>query len=511
MMWPFRKKPEERKARQPVRQRRPGRIVTNLGVALSDAMGNDQTFKVETRPIAEIIKSTLTTDRGKMRHLEECNDYAVRWLTEQEENVIGGNGFRFQSAVMRANGDFNKPINDKIEALWQIQSHARNYTIEGEHSAVDETAADKLILRSVARDGFCFVVIHENAMNDTGFAIEILPGDILDHELIINDWRGGMICNGVEVRGGKVVAYHVGSKRGMGTGSIDPNHTRLDAANIIFPFVRTCPGQYVGRPWAKSVMSTLHGLDQYEEAVLTASREAACKALFYTQDPENPIGDLTEADLSGEVEPGMATLLPPGVQMQAYDPSQPGSTYSEYRKGVLMRASSGLNMSYQSLSGDLSGGNFASQRVGLLDEREIWKGRQTWYVNAVKRRIYSRWLRVVRVNANGWPESLTPEAMDHPVFRGRRWTWVDPLKDLQAAKLAVDSGFSSREKVIADSDSDTDEEGVLRAIKRGNDLAEEMGLTFTADPAKTAKAVDGEGDNETATQEEDETKRFKVI
>lgn len=509
-MWPF-KKNQDNPTRQPIRQRRPGRILTSLSSAITDAGGGDQTFKAETRPICDIIKATLTTDRGRMRYLEEVNDYAVRWLTEQEENVIGGNGFRFQSAVMRSNGDFNKPINDRIEALWKMQRSAKNYTIEGEHSAMDETATDKLILRSVARDGFCFIRIHTGADNDTGFTIEVMPGDILDHELIENDWRGGKIINGVEIRNGKVAAYHCGTKRGTGSGSIDANHIRLDARDIIFPFVRTCPGQYVGRPWAKSVMTTLHGLDQYEEAVLTASREAACKAIFYTQSEENPIGDYTEADLSGEVEPGMATLLPPGVDMRAYDPSQPGSTYSEYRKGVLMRASSGLNMSYQSLSGDLSGGNFASQRVGLLDEREIWKGRQTWYVNAVKRQIYSRWLRVIRLTTTGWPESLTPEQMDFPVFRGRRWTWVDPLKDLQAAKLAVDSGFSSREKVIADSDSDTDEEGVLRAIKRGNDLAESMDLDFSGDTAKTAKAVDGEGDTNQDHNQDEQSTELKAV
>ena len=473
--WFRRKKEVPPSTRRPLRGRPRGkRIITSLGTFTNDM---DETFSVEKRTIEEIIAGCLTKDRGRMRTLEDQNDYAIRWLTEQEENVVGGNGFRFQSAVMRSNGDFNAPVNKRIEEAWELQSRAENYTVEGEDSGMDETATDKLILRSVARDGFCFIIPHEGFDNATRFAIQILPGDILDHT-ICTTWRGNRISNGVEIDSyGRVIGYHVYTERG-GNNSIDGKHMRIDAANAIFPYVRTYPGQYVGLPWARNVMPTLHGLDKFEEYVLITAREGACKGVFYEQSEENPIGDLVEEDFDQEVYPGVNTLLPPGVKVNSHDPSQPQDTYGDYRKGVLMRAASGLGMSYQSLSGDLSGGNFASQRVGLLDEREIWKGRQTWFCNSVKCRIYKRWLRAARVMLTGLPESITLDAMNKPVFRGRRWSWVDPQKDLQAATIGVEQGFISREKVIADSDSDTDEEGVLRAIKRGKDLEAELGLSL---------------------------------
>ncbi len=468
-MWPFNRKTKQ----APRRPLRAGRVLSSIG---NMSLGsNDETFSEEKRSTEEIIASELKEARGKMRTLEEANDYAVRWLGTLGENVIGGNGVRFQSAVMRSNGDFNKPVNDKIEAAWKRQQSAKNYTTAGEHSGMDSTATDKLILRSVARDGFLFIRIIEGFENETGFSIQLFNGDILDHELCLPKWRGNRIANGVELdQWNRVVAYHVlatGGERGA-----THKHLRLGADDIIFPFVRDKCDQHVGMPWAKTVLKTFHGLDQYEESVLMASREGAIKAAFYEQDPINPIGDVTEADLGGEIQPGEKELLPPGVKFVPYDPSQPTDTYDSYRKGVLMRAATGLEMSYQSLSGDLSGGNFASQRVGLLDEREVWKGRQSWFCSAVKAQIFKRWLRWVRVHGLDVPDGLSLDQLYQPIFRGRRWTWVDPQKDLTAAKIAVEEGFTSREKVIADSDSDTDEEGVLRAIKRGQDLEESIGV-----------------------------------
>lgn len=299
---------------QPLRS---GRVITNIAGLTTG--GADETFVEETRSTEQIIAGTLKSDRGKMRTLEGANDYAVRWLSSLEDNVIGGNGFRFQSAVMRSNGDYNKPVNDRIEAAWKKQSLAENYTVEGEGSGLDSTATDKLILRTVARDGFCFIRIIEGYDNETGFSIQLLPGDMLNHELCVANWRGNRITNGVEIDAwNKVVAYHVFAKAG-GEQSVDHKHRRLPADDIIFPYVRTMADQFVGLPWARTVLKTFHGLDEYEGSVLMASREGAIKAMFYEQDAINPIGDLTEDDLGGDIQPGEKELLPPGVKAVPYD------------------------------------------------------------------------------------------------------------------------------------------------------------------------------------------------
>ena len=102
---------------------------------------------------AEMRDPTLLPADLRKRALEARNDYAVRWLTEQEENVIGGNGFRFQSVVMRSNGGDTKLVNDRTEAAGQTQALAANYPGQGGPSASDGAASDQLTPRSVAGPG----------------------------------------------------------------------------------------------------------------------------------------------------------------------------------------------------------------------------------------------------------------------------------------------------------------------------------------------------------------------
>ena len=449
-------------------------------LSLTGSGVEDDTFAPDNRPISQAIADDLSRDRGISRMMEGSNDYYVRYLTEQAENVIGGAGFRFQSKILRSNGEYNKPVNDKVEAWWKRQTKADNYTVEGRKSGLDEAAADKLILRLIVRDGFCLIKLVNNFDNGTGFAIQIICGDRLDHTLCTTTDSGSRVVNGVEVdEWGRVRAYYLRAQRG---------HTRLPADDIICPYIKTDPDQYIGLPWARAVAKTLHGLDQYEESVLITAREAACKALFITQDVEAG-EEITDQDLPDVVTPGSTTVLDPGQGLHAYDPAQPTNQYTPFRSGVLMRAASGLNMSYQSLSGDLSQGNFASQRVGLLDEREIWKGKQGWFVNAVKVPIFERGL-LVAMRRLAVSESMTFDKLNFPNFRGRRWAWVDPQKDIMAAKIAIDNGLTSRAKVISDSDSDTDEEGVLQEVKRGEVLQGDMDLDFEDRAVSYQEAAD---------------------
>jgi capsid protein len=42
-------------------------------------------------------------------------------------------------------------------------------------------------------------------------------------------------------------------------------------------------------------------------------------------------------------------------------------------------------------------------------------------------------------------------------FRGRRWMWVDPMKDMKAAEVAVDRGWKTNTQVAGDLGTDFDD------------------------------------------------------
>jgi capsid protein len=69
------------------------------------------------------------------------------------------------------------------------------------------------------------------------------------------------------------------------------------------------------------------------------------------------------------------------------------------------------------------------------------------------------------------------------------WPWVDPLHEVQAAKMAVRCGFKSREAIIAD--MGLDPEIVEAQIIAENKRADAAGLIFDTDPRQTASAGAG--------------------
>jgi capsid protein len=67
-----------------------------------------------------------------------------------------------------------------------------------------------------------------------------------------------------------------------------------------------------------------------------------------------------------------------------------------------------------------------------------------------------------------------------------RWDWIDPLKDLQAEKLAVDAGFKARSDVIEAQGYDAEETDAR--ISADRDREEALGLSFAAGAGETQGA-----------------------
>ena len=67
-----------------------------------------------------------------------------------------------------------------------------------------------------------------------------------------------------------------------------------------------------------------------------------------------------------------------------------------------------------------------------------------------------------------------------------RWEWIDPLKDRQAEKLAVDAGFKARADVVEAEGYDVEE--VDARIKADRDREQALGLSFAAGAGETQGA-----------------------
>jgi lambda family phage portal protein len=265
--------------------------------------------------------------------------------------------------------------------------------------------------------------------------------------------------------GGRVVAYHIRSSAAYGSpGPNGSSYRRLPAENVIHLFDPQQVGQSRGYPRVSTSLASLKQLDAYFEAAITAARAGASKMGFiHTQDGAEYSGDDTDSTGSvlSDFEAGTIEQLPVGTDFTAFDPRYPHEQFAEFVKSMLQSISSSLGVSYSALSGDLEGVNYSSIRAGVLEEREVWKARQQWFIDGYCRPIFERWLRAAllmnAITLNGTPLAGDFDAYNHVVFQGRRWAWVDPLKDMNASIIGINNNITTVSAVIREQGRDPEE------------------------------------------------------
>ncbi len=133
-----------------------------------------------------------------------------------------------------------------------------------------------------------------------------------------------------------------------------------------------------------------------------------------------------------------------------------------------------MNMSYATLTGDLSGANYSSMRAGSLEEREGYKKVQNHQIGNLVLPIFNAWLEVALLNgAIGLPFRKL-EQFNKPKFSGRRWPWVDPGKDIQAALDSINGRLTTRTKWTEENGEDLEE--IIDTLKYEEALFAKAGL-----------------------------------
>lgn len=433
--------------------------------------------------------------RARARQLERDNPFVERYLKLLCNNVLGSTGIGLQMKVRDPDrmdggkikrGSYDTLANATIESAWYDWARGRNCCVDG-HTGLGEI--EKLALRSAARDGSMFILLHEGA-GKYGLQLECFEADFLREDYNEALPNGNVVRFGVEMTAQrKPVAYHFFNRHPHDTGSVSGGlrAVRVPAERVIHVCRRNRQGQTNGVSWLAPVMMRLKMLDGYEEAELIAARCAASKMGFYVKTmPADYQGEMDNAgNPTQEMQPGVIEDLPMGTTFQTLDPQHPVAAYADFVKAALRGVSSGIGVSYNSLASDLEGVNYSSIRAGLLEEREEWKGIQNWFIETVRTVIFEKWLAMALLSGelklpNG---SALPAAkfdkFNSPEWKPRRWQWVDVYKDAMANVMLIEKGLSSRRQIIAENGGDV--EDTFADLSADEDLAENYGLKFPKD------------------------------
>jgi lambda family phage portal protein len=430
--------------------------------------------------VNQSLHKDLRLMRARSRDFFRNNEYGRKFSSLVTTNIVGHAGFTLKVDCRREDGSPEEKDSKRIKAAWTRFAKMGNYDVTGKLS---EAMFDKLAILAIARDGEVLIRKVEGR-GIHGAQLQMIRGDVLDEELNRDLEGGGRIRMGIEFDVWmKPVAYYFrkqAKSADIHGSQWSQYYDRVDAKEILHLFMLEEVDQWRGVPWAFAALRRARQLDQFNEAALVAANVGAAKMGFFQQkDPEAgaPInadeaeeGASASQDFTSEATPGQFDIIPDGYELTEWDPNYPNDVYDPFTKAIARALATGCLVSYHGLTGDLTQVNFSSIRSGTIDEREMWKMVQGWYIQAAKEPIFEYWL--ARAMMNDADLRQLPYAkfdkFNSPVYFGRRWDWVDPRSEAMADAAAVALGTKSRAQLIRDRGRDPDE--VWAELKTEEDL-----------------------------------------
>lgn len=439
-----------------------------------------------------VVAASLSSLRSRSRQLIRNNPLVDGGTDAYVANLIGsGINPRWQMD--------DPDLKAKLQTLWDDWSEEADFS-----GTLNFYGLQSLICRGLIDAGeiLCRLIPRrpEEGLS-VPLQLQLLEADHLDESYSTIAENGNEIRMGIEIDAeGKRIAYHLWPEHpgeAFLTRRNIAQRIPIPAAEIIHIFRPLRAGQMRGRPWLSSIIVKIHELDQYSDAELVRKKTAAMFGGFITEasatvgDPANWFGKKADDDSDGRdvvaLEPGTFPMLPRGLGVTFSQPVDVGITYDVWIKQQLREIAKGMGVTYDQLTGDLSGVNYSSIRAGLLEfRRRATQLQQEIIIFQFCRRVANAWMDIaVLSGAIVIPDYYSNRrTYRRIVWRPDGWPWVDPAKDLQTAKDAVRCGFTSRSKVVAEKGDDV--ETIDHENSEDNARAEGLGLVYDTDAGKTS-------------------------
>lgn len=433
---------------------------------------------------------SLHTLRNRSRDLRRNSAYISRAVQVITANTIG-KGIRVQF-----NGR-NDRQTQRIRELWNQWAMTQNIDFEGR---MDLNSIQDLAMDAIVESGEILIRrrrVKPTESNPFPVQLQMLESDFINDALssIFITENGNTVLQGIEFdENGRRVSYkiykeHPGSAYLKLDGSTF-DYVTINAEDMIHAFRADRPGQIRGVPWAAPVMINIKDLEDYEDTQLVRQKIAACFTAFVIdQETGNGLSQ-TEVDELERFEPGMIEKLSAGKQVVMANPPTV-ENYKEYITTMLHKIATGMGISYESLTGDLSEVNFSSARMGWLEmSRNIKKWQDQIMISQVLKPVVNYFfeaLDLLGVDRRGVEVSFIPPARE----------MIDPGKEVQAKVKEIRSGLSTLTEALLERGKDPDEH--FRQMARDNQVIDQNDFTLDSDPRKVSQSGIHQQDESTSS------------
>jgi lambda family phage portal protein len=411
-------------------------------------------------------------------------------------NLVGPDGIKLQLKIgdYNAKGQFvpDNYSNRLITAKWEDFCKKENCCVDEQTSFWD---LQNLVSDHLGRDGEFFIRIVKSSSAKYGIKLQVIEPDLINEKVnMLADVQDRTIRMGIEIdQWRRVTGYYITKMRpGLDiyyTSQYSFDFDRVDASEMIHGYDRARAFQTRGLPFMTPVMIRMKMLSGYEEAALVNARASAGKmGFFYSESGETYSGNDSDdqGNIISSISPGDFEQLPPGVKFASHDPKYPDAQHESFATTILEGISSGLGVAYESLTNNFSRTSFSSARTSLQNERDSWKREQNWMMETIYNPLFAIWLENAYMSGafanaagNSLPIMSKWDRFNSPSWIGRRWDWVDPLKDTQTAILKIRAGLATATGTLSEQGKDISE--VYSELESEKQLATDHNLTLEID------------------------------
>lgn len=434
--------------------------------------------------------------RNRSRDLQQNNYWARRAVKVIANHTVG-------TGILPSFTNSSTPQKKLAKALFDKWQQKKYCDYDGQHNFY---GLQKLVMQTLAISGEVLIRKRrvDNGPGMIPLQLQVQEADLIDTSKDGLMLQGGnFVVQGVEYNSmGKRVAYWL-FKYHPGETMIFMNtliSERVPASDVLHIIEVLRPGQVRGVPMGISAFIRLNDYGDYEDAQMIRQKVAACYSAHITSTTQkSAISGLkkqAEIEKASRLEPGMITYLNPGEEITFGNP--PGvPEYSDFAKNVLLGIATAWDITYEALTGDLSGSNFSSSRMGWLEmARNVSNWQTQIMIPSFCEPVYE------------WLDEAAQVAMLIKPGTVCRWTaprreMFDPKKEMEAIIIAVQSGMTSWSEAARELGWDPQE--LLEQIKADKELMDKYELMFTSDPRAGIKGAgqpapddgngDGAGDN----------------
>ena len=234
--------------------------------------------------------------------------------------------------------------------------------------------------------------------------------------------------------------------------------------NIIHLMESERPEQRRGVPLVAPVIEALKQLGRYTEAELMAAVVSGMFTVFIKNNDssDNPLGEAVPIDQqvdtqdNGSYELGNGSIIGLGnnESVDIANPGRPNTAFDGFVIAISRQVGAALEIPYELLVKNFTA-SYSASRAALLEAWKMFKMKRTWLADDFCQPIFEEFLSEAvalgRISAPGFfDDPLIKKAYCGAEWNGPSQGQLDPLKEVSAAKMRVEEGFSTRQRETAE-------------------------------------------------------------